>query len=140
MSRRKRARRHKQNEAKNHATKAPLDDPIKRCQKQGKGTRTKPRTLLQLSRKRERQLENPIIELTERLHDQRVHFLVDLRIAIGVIHESEREKSQADTSKLSEEVLDLIKGDLIKILAHRNTISSAPKESSTRTPGGQYVT
>lgn len=73
---------------------------------------------------RERQLENLIGDLRRQLHDTLVANILDLRVAGGLLTENERSKSQATMAKLSNEVLEIIRRDMLKIFSRLNTIVS----------------
>jgi hypothetical protein len=75
--------------------------------------------------------------LRRQLHDALVANILDLRVAGGLISENERSKSQVTTAKLSNEALELMRADLVKIFARINsTASPAP---STIMEGLDYV-
>ena len=77
-----------------------------------------------LRSERERQLENIINDLKRQLHDALVANILDLRVAGGLLAEAERSKSQVTMAKLSNEVLEIIRRDMLKIFSRLNTIAS----------------
>lgn len=86
---------------------------------------------------RERQLENIINDLKRQLHDTLVANILDIRVAGGLLTENERSKSQGTMAKLSNEVLEIIRRDMLKIFSRLNTIvSPAP---SMITEGPDYI-
>ena len=86
---------------------------------------------------RECQLENIINDLRRQLHDALVANILDIRVAGGLLTENERSKSQATMAKLSNEVLEFMRRDLVKIFARINTTTSpAP---SMITEGPDYI-
>ena len=86
---------------------------------------------------RERELENLVGDLRRQLHESLVANILDLRIAGGLLNERERSKSQAATAKLSNEALEFMRRDLVKIFARINTTASpAP---SMITEGPDYI-
>jgi hypothetical protein len=86
---------------------------------------------------RERELENLVGDLRRQLHDALVANILDLRIGGGLLAEAERSKSQATMAKLSNEVLEIIRRDMLKIFSRLNAIvSPAP---SMITEGPDYI-
>jgi len=73
-------------------------------------------------------LERRVQELVNQNREERVRSLVDLRVASGLISESERNKSEAVTAKLNDESLQMIRHDLLKIFARLN--AAKPAEST----------
>jgi hypothetical protein len=84
-----------------------------------------------LRSERARQLENVINDLKRQLHDALVANILDLRVAGGLISETERSKSYGTMGKLSNEALEFMRRDLVKIFARINTTSS-PAPSMTK--------
>jgi hypothetical protein len=62
-------------------------------------------------------LENSVSELTRQLCEERVRALVDLCIACGLITENERSHEEAKATKLSDDAIELIRRDLVKVVA-----------------------
>jgi hypothetical protein len=62
--------------------------------------------------------------LRRQLHDALVANILDLRIGGGLLAEAERSKSQATMAKLSNEVLEIIRRDMLKIFSRLNTTTS----------------
>ena len=86
---------------------------------------------------RTRALESTVNDLRRQLHNALVANILDLRIAGGLLNERERSKSQAATAKLSNEALEFMRRDLVKIFARINTTASpAP---SMITEGPDYI-
>ena len=87
--------------------------------------------------KRECELENLVDDLRRQLHDTLVANILDIRVAGGLLTENERSKSQGTMAKLSNEVLEIIRRDMLKIFSRLNTIvSPAP---SMITEGPDYI-
>jgi hypothetical protein len=97
--------------------------------RQGGGATMMPPDLLTTSSERERQLENTIADLRRQLHDERIGFIFDLRIAAGLASENERNESAANLARISVDALTMMRRDLVKVLAKLSSTVSSPSPS-----------
>jgi len=84
-----------------------------------------------------RSLENQVQELEERLYVKEIEFLVDLRIASGLIIERERSESARTLGRIPADVLRLMRQDLVKVLAKVNGATSPPASSMELSRGDE---
>jgi hypothetical protein len=74
---------------------------------------------------RERQLEGRVLELTRSLREERIRNLVDLHRACGLIAERERSDEEKKIERLGDDAVELIRRDLVRILARINSPASS---------------
>jgi hypothetical protein len=63
--------------------------------------------------------------LTRQLREERVRGLIDLRVAAGLIKENERSDSEAKLPRLPDDAIEIMRRDLVKILARINPADTA---------------
>ncbi len=76
-------------------------------------------------RSRVMELEERIEVLMKENRELRINQIVDLRVASGLISESERNKSQLATAKLGDEALKVIRQDLLTFLSRLNAAAKS---------------
>jgi hypothetical protein len=77
-----------------------------------------------------RELENTICDLRRQLHEERVGFIFDLRMAAGLVSEKERNESPAELAKIPADGLAIMRRDLVKVLTKLSNIASSPSPST----------
>jgi hypothetical protein len=87
---------------------------------------------------RERQLENTISDLTRRLHEEPIRTLLDLRVAGGLVNENERSESEPKVTKLGDDALELMRQDLVKVLARISNPTSI-HDTAGRSTTAPYI-
>lgn len=65
-------------------------------------------------------LEKRVADLSRENRELRINHIVDLRVAGGLISESERHNSKVATTTLNDEALEIIRQHLVKIFASLN--------------------
>jgi len=85
-----------------------------------------------------RVLGTTVQQLTAQLHEERVQTILDLRFAGGLVSQKERSESYDGLAKLPNEALDMLRGDLVNILA-RISNSLIQAEASATRGGVSYI-
>ena len=65
---------------------------------------------------REHQLETTVNDLRRQLRDERIRFIVDLRLAGGLMSRDQRDAAELAVRRLSDESLELVRGNLLEML------------------------
>jgi len=86
---------------------------------------------------REYQLEKQIQELKQQLHEQEIENLLDLRQALGLVGEKQRDSSAQNLARIPTAALTVMRTDLVKLLARLNSITSWPASSADSSRGDE---
>ena len=88
---------------------------------------------------RERELEKQVQQLKQQLHEQEIENLLDLRQALGLVGEKQRDSSAQNLARIPTAALTVMRTDLVKLLARLNSIASWPASSANSSWEEPYI-